>query len=74
MPLTADLNGEELLILAASAEMGSEHPLAQAIVDRAKAEKLPLIQAESFEAESGRGIRAKVDGKDILAGNAVFME
>lgn len=74
VPLTAELNGEELLILAASAEMGSEHPLAQAIVDRAKAEKLPLIQAESFEAESGRGIRAKVDGKDILAGNAVFME
>ena len=74
VPLTAELSGEELLILAASAEMGSEHPLAQAIVDRAKAEKLPLIQAESFEAESGRGIRAKVDGKDILAGNAVFME
>ena len=74
VPLTAELNGEELLILAASAEMGSEHPLAQAIVDRAKAEKLPLIQAESFEAESGRGIRAKLDGKDILAGNAVFME
>lgn len=74
VPLTEDLTGEELLLLAASAEMGSEHPLAQAIVDRAKAEKLPLIQAESFEAESGRGIRAKVDGKDILAGNAVFME
>lgn len=74
VPLTAELSGEELLILAASAEMGSEHPLAQAIVDRAKAEKLPFIQAESFEAESGRGIRAKVDGKDILAGNAVFME
>lgn len=74
VPLTAELNGEELLILAASAEMGSEHPLAQAIVDRAKAEKLSLVQAESFEAESGRGIRAKVDGKDILAGNAVFME
>lgn len=72
--LTAELSGEELLILAASAEMGSEHPLAQAIVERAKAEKLPLVQAESFEAESGRGIRAKVDGKDILAGNAVFME
>ena len=53
VPLTAELSGEELLILAASAEMGSEHPLAQAIVDRAKAEKLPLIQAESFEAESG---------------------
>lgn len=74
VPLTAELNGEELLILAASAEMGSEHPLAQAIVERAKAEKLSLVQAESFEAESGRGIRAKVDGKDILAGNAVFME
>lgn len=74
VPLTEDLTGEELLILAASAEMGSEHPLAQAIVERAKAEKLSLVQAESFEAESGRGIRAKVDGKDILAGNAVFME
>ena len=74
VPLTAELSGEELLILAASAEMGSEHPLAQAIVDRAKAEKLPLIQAESFEAESGRGIRAKIGGKEILAGNAAFMK
>lgn len=74
VPLTAELSGEELLILAASAEMGSEHPLAQAIVDRAKADNLTLVQAQSFEAEAGRGIRAKIDGKDILAGNAVFME
>lgn len=72
VPLTAELSGEELLILAASAEMGSEHPLAQAIVDRAKAEKLPLIQAESFEAESGRGIRAKVERQRYFSGQRRF--
>lgn len=74
VPLTEDLTGEELLLLAASAETGSEHPLAQAIVERARADNLTLVQAQSFEAEAGRGIRAKIDGKDILAGNAAFME
>lgn len=65
---------EKLLITAASAERGSEHPLAQAIVEKAGQEGLSLLAAESFEAVSGRGITAYIDGKKILAGNAAFME
>ena len=49
---------EKLLITAASAERGSEHPLAQAIVEKAGQEGLSLLAAESFEAVSGRGITA----------------
>lgn len=74
VPLEEGLSEEELLILAASAEMGSEHPLAQAIVERAREKELALLEAESFEAEAGRGIRAKIKGENILAGNAAFME
>lgn len=74
VPLEEGLSDEELLILAASAEMGSEHPLAQAIVERAREKELALLEAESFEAEAGRGIRAQIKGENILAGNAAFME
>lgn len=74
VPLEEGLSEEELLILAASAEMGSEHPLAQAIVERAREKELALLEAESFEAEAGRGIRAQIKGEIILAGNAAFME
>lgn len=74
VPLEEGLSEEELLILAASAEMGSEHPLAQAIVERAREKELALLEAESFEAEAGRGIRAQIKGENILAGNASFME
>ena len=74
VPLEEGLSEEELLILAASAEMGSEHPLAQAIVERAREKELALLEAESFEAEAGRGIRAQIKGENILAGNAAFME
>lgn len=74
VPLEEGLSEEELLILAASAEMGSEHPLAQAIVEREREKELALLEAESFEAEAGRGIRAQIKGENILAGNAAFME
>lgn len=56
----------ELLRLAAIAERGSEHPLGQAVVKAAQDSALSLSQPESFEAESGRGIRAIVEGKTIL--------
>lgn len=74
VPLKEGLSQKQLLSIAASAEMGSEHPLAQAIVERAKEEEALPVQAESFEAEAGRGVRAKIDGKNILAGNMVFIK
>ena len=63
----------ELLRLTASAERGSEHPLGQAIVRAAQQYDLALEQPEGFESETGRGIRAMVDGRQILVGNLRFL-
>jgi len=65
---------EELLRLAASLERGSEHPLGEAIVTRAKAEGLTLSGVEGFEAVPGHGVRGTVDGRAVLLGNAKFMQ
>jgi P-type Cu+ transporter len=62
-----------LLTLAASAERGSEHPLGEAVVRRARAEGLSLAAAEGFEAWPGNGVAATVGGNLIRVGNAAFM-
>lgn len=54
--------------------MGSEHPLGKAVVQYALAKNLSLSAPESFEAISGRGLLAKVDSWNILAGNKAFMD
>jgi len=64
---------EELLRLVASAELGSEHPLGEAIVRGAKYRGLSLDETDSFEAVSGGGIRALVEGREVLAGNERFL-
>lgn len=64
---------DAVLTLAASAERGSEHPIARAIVEAAEARKLALIHPESFRAVAGRGIDAVVSGRRVLAGNAKLM-
>ena len=66
---SARLNSDELLTLAASVESGSEHPLAQAIVEAAKVKNLGLRTVESFEAISGHGVRGLYDGNTFLLGN-----
>ncbi len=63
----------KLLQFAASVEAGSEHPLAEAIVDSAKQKKLSLITATEFNAISGRGVSAKLDKKAVLFGNEKLM-
>ncbi len=68
-PLTED----ELLRLVASAEQSSEHPLAQAIVDRAKTQDQKLEDATGFDAIPGHGMKAKVAGKTLLVGNRKLM-
>ncbi len=68
------LPADELLRLAASAERGSEHPLAEAIVAEAKARGIPLADAEAFQALPGHGIEAQVDGHRLLLGNAKLMQ
>ena len=63
----------EVLALAASAERGSEHPIARAIVEAAGNRALVFAQPERFHAVTGRGIDALVEGKRVLAGNATLM-
>ena len=74
-PATGVAGGErEMLFLAASAERGSEHPLAQAIVDRAREEGVVPTAADEFRALPGRGVSAAVNGTPVLLGNLALME
>ncbi|MFW5900878.1 MAG: HAD-IC family P-type ATPase, partial [Halodesulfurarchaeum sp.] len=59
----------QVLELAAAAESGSEHPLAQAIVSGATARDLDVAEPTEFENVPGQGIRATVDGQEVLVGN-----
>ncbi len=63
----------DLLRLAASLDQGSEHPLAAAIVQAARARGLALDKAEGFESSSGIGVRGHVGGKALALGNAALM-
>ena len=71
--LYADIKEEEALLLCASAERGSEHPIAKAIVESAIKRGMDLANPIGFKAIPGRGIDANVLGKRILAGNVKFM-
>jgi Cu+-exporting ATPase len=64
----------ELLRLAASLERGSEHPLGEAILEKAKIGGVALSEVEEFEAVPGHGVRGKVDGRMVLLGNARLMQ
>jgi Cu+-exporting ATPase len=64
----------ELLRLAASVEKGSEHPLGEAIITEAKERNLPLSDPQGFLAEAGYGVKAYVDGREILVGNLRMTE
>ena len=63
---------ESLLRLTASAESLSEHPLGKAVVTKLKALNVPLAQTENFEMIPGKGIKAVVEGKTVLCGNAAY--
>jgi P-type Cu+ transporter len=67
------MHEEELLRLLASAERGSEHPLGESIVRAATHRGLPLGELEAFEAVSGGGIRARVEGREVLVGSRRFL-
>jgi len=64
---------QEIIHLAAGLEQGSEHPLGQAIVGEAMGRGIELVRVENFEAVAGKGIRGRVDGKDVLVGNQKLM-
>jgi Cu+-exporting ATPase len=63
----------DVLRLAASLERGSEHPLAEAIVNGAEERKVKLVDVKDFEAVTGKGVKGKVDGHNIALGNAKMM-
>jgi Cu+-exporting ATPase len=64
---------DELLRLAASLEMASEHPLAAAIVDAAHARGLSLETADEFESLPGRGVLGRISGRKVALGNAALL-
>src|SRR3972149_960380 len=70
----SSVTSEELLRLSASVESVSEHPLAEAIVEGAKAKGLQLGRPEAFEAIPGHGVIATVDGRQMALGNLKMME
>ncbi|HHB90502.1 MAG TPA: cadmium-translocating P-type ATPase [Anaerolineae bacterium] len=66
------LNGlgeNELLRLVAAAEMRSEHPIAQAIVEEARKRQLDVPQPEAFRAIPGKGVRAQIAGRELIVGS-----
>jgi Cu+-exporting ATPase len=66
---------KEVLKLAASVEKGSEHPLAEAIIKKAEEEGLELYKLKQFEAVTGRGIKAEIEGQStVLVGNRKLMD
>ena len=68
------VGGQELLALCASCEQQSTHPIAVSIVQAAKQQNLPLKQPETLEELAGLGIRATVDGKEVLCGNGKLLK
>jgi Cu+-exporting ATPase len=69
----AGFDADRLLALAAAAEARSEHPLARAVTAAAAARGLTLAAPERFEAVPGRGVAARIDGKDVLVGTAAYL-
>jgi Cu+-exporting ATPase len=65
---------DELLTLAATLEKGSEHPLAEAIVEGAKERSVKLPDASDFEAVTGKGVKGVVAGRHVVLGNAAMLD
>ena len=64
----------DMLSLVASAEVGSEHPLGEAIVRKARADGLELSEITDFEGLAGKGVKASVKGRNIVVGNRGLLE
>ena len=72
--VTTGISEDELLMLAASAERGSEHPLGEALVAAARERGLALGGVKEFSALPGLGIEARVNGARLIMGNQAFMQ
>ena len=68
------ISDEDFIMLAASVEQNSNHPIAKAIVNKAKELDIELDQTSGFENVTGKGLRAELNSSEVLAGNLVLME
>jgi heavy metal translocating P-type ATPase len=68
------LSDEEILRLAASVDMKSEHPVAEAIVEGARIKGIELLESDDFESLTGKGVKATLQGKKIGLGNQRLIE
>jgi len=66
-------SADDLLRLAAAVEIGSEHPLGEAIIAEAKTRQIVVATATDFQSVTGQGVRATVDGRQVAVGNQRFM-
>ena len=75
-PVVTDIIGDEteVLGLAASLEEASQHPLAQAIVQRASEAGIEFHTVENFQALHGKGVSGQINGKQVLLGNAKMLD
>ena len=71
---SCELGEDDLLRVAASVEARSEHPLAQAVMSAAAQRNLALTEVEDFQAVTGQGIAAQLDGHKVHIGSAKFLE
>ncbi|WP_341863816.1 heavy metal translocating P-type ATPase [Gymnodinialimonas sp. 57CJ19] len=68
------VNEAEFLTLAAALERGSEHPLAEAIVEEAEARGAARAEVEDFEAVTGKGVQGRINGRMVALGNPAMMQ
>ncbi len=69
-----DFSKEQILMLAASLERGSEHPLAEAMIHGARAQSISLQDVSEFTAVTGQGVQGKVDDHEVALGNLKLMQ
>ncbi|VUT25627.1 MAG: putative copper-exporting P-type ATPase A [Candidatus Methanolliviera sp. GoM_oil] len=72
--ISSEIDEDKFIKIVASVEKNSNHPLAEAIVRKAKEDGIELFEAEEFDTFGGKGVKAKVDGKEVLIGNRTLFK
>lgn len=72
--IVSNLTQKEFLKIAGSLEKNSEHPLAEAVLEKVKEESIELLEVTKFIVISGRGVKGKIDGIEYIGGNILFMK
>ena len=69
------IDGNSLLKIAASVEKNSQHPLAKAVVKKTQSENIEILESQNFDTFGGKGVKAIVDGNEVIIGNrALFRD